>query len=555
MIMKKKPKTVKIIPLGGLGEIGKNMMVIEIEKDIILVDAGLMFPEEEMLGIDLVLPDFSYVVENKDRLRAIIITHGHEDHTGSLPYLLKEVSAPIYGTKLTLGLIREKLKEHRLKANLREISSKSKLKIGQFRLSFFGVCHSIPDGLGIIIETPLGIIVHSGDFKLDQTPVDGKTTEFKKLAAIGQKKVLALLSDSTNAEAPGYTISEKAVGAALFEIFEDSKQRIITATFASHLHRIQQIINVTMRVNRKLAISGRSMLNNVRIASELGYLKIPNDLIIDIGEIGKYPSDKVVLLCTGSQGEPLSALSRISSNDHRQVKLHPGDTVIISASPIPGNEKSISRIINQIYKCGAEAYYESIADVHVSGHAAQEELKLMINLVQPEYFIPIHGEFRHLRHHAKLAKQVGIPSENIFVGKDGDIIEFNELGANISGKVSTGDVFVDGLGVGDIGDVVLRDRMLLSKDGVFIVVVAVSKEDAQIIAGPDVISRGFVYVKESKELIDESIANVEETLSKTTREGVIDILVLKSRIRKDLSKFLYNKTRRRPMVMPIIIEA
>ncbi len=555
MFKTKKPANVKLTILGGLGEIGKNMMVIENGKDMLLVDAGIMFPEEEMLGIDLVLPDFSYVVKNKERLKAIIITHGHEDHTGALPYLLKEVSAPVYGSKLTLGLIEKKMGEHKLKADLREISSRTKLTVGQFKLSFFEVCHSIPDGLGIIIETLFGLMVHTGDFKFDQTPVDGRPTELQKLTGLGQKEVLLLLSDSTNAEIPGYTLPEKTVGANLLKLFEDARQRIIVATFASHLHRIKQIVDATIKTDRKLAISGRSMVNNVRIASELGYLKIPEEVLVDVAKIEKYPPDKIVVLCTGSQGEPLSALARISSNDHKQVKLHPGDTVIISASPIPGNERSVSRIINQIYRCGAVAHYELISGVHASGHPAQEELKLMINLVKPKYFIPIHGEYRHLKHHAELAKQVGIHPENIFICEDGDVIEFNAYGAKKTGEIPAGDVFVDGLGVGDIGDIVLRDRKQLSKDGVFIVVVAIDKQKAEIITGPDVVSRGFVYVKETKELIDEAIERVEETLAKTAQEGVTDITVLRLRIREDLSKFLYKKTRRRPMVMPIIIEA
>ncbi|MDO8885438.1 ribonuclease J [Candidatus Oleimmundimicrobium sp.] len=555
MFKRKKTADVRIVFLGGVGEVGKNMMVIESGKDMVLIDSGLMFPEEEMLGIDLVLPDFSYVVNNKERLKAIIITHGHEDHTGALPYLLKEVSAPVYGTKLTLGLIEKKLNEHNLDADTREILPSDELTIGSFKFKFFRVCHSIPDGVGIIIETPLGLIVHTGDYKIDQTPVDGRPMELQKLVSLGPKKVLALLSDSTNAETPGYTLPEKTVGANLLKIFEDAEQKIIIATFASHLHRIQQIVDVTVKVGRKLAVSGRSIVDNARIASELGYLKMPEDILIDVREIEKYPPSKVVVLCTGSQGEPLSALARISSNDHKQVKMQTKDTVVISASPIPGNERSVSRIINQIYKSGAEAYYEQISGVHVSGHSAQEELKLIINIVKPKYFIPIHGEYRHLRHHANLAEQTGIPADHIFICEDGDVLKFDESGAKKAGRVSSGDVFVDGLGVGDIGDVVLRDRRLLSKDGVFIVVVGISKQSAEIIAGPDVISRGFVYVKETKELIDEAIVKVEETLSKTALEGVTDKAVLKSIITKDLNKFLYNKTRRRPMVMPVIIEA
>ncbi|MDI6799272.1 MAG: ribonuclease J [Actinomycetota bacterium] len=550
----KKKNTLRVIPLGGLGEIGKNMMVVEDEEGMILIDAGLKFPGEELLGIDIVLPDYSYVVKNQERLKGIIITHGHEDHTGALPYLLREVGARVYGTKLTLGLIKEKLKEYDIEADLFEISSDSTLKLGNFDLSFFSVCHSIPDGVGIIIGTSLGYIVHTGDFKLDQTPVDGRTTELDKLACLKDKDVLLLLSDSTNAEVPGYTSPEKMIGANLLKIFEEAENRIIVATFASHLHRIQQIFDAAKASGRRVAVSGRSIINNVKIASETGYLEIPSGSLVDIGEINNFHPSKMVVLCTGSQGEPLSALSRIAAKEHKRVKLADTDTVVVSASPIPGNERAITRIINQIFRYGADVYYEQISGVHASGHPAQEELKILMNLVKPRFFVPIHGEYRHLKHHADLAVSVGIPRENIFLCEDGDILELNEEGAGISGSIEVGEVFVDGLGVGDIGDVVLRDRQILSSDGIFIVLAAIDPASGETKIGPEVISRGFVYVKEAKELIDESIELVAEILEEARLEGVIDMSSINSVIKKRMMQFLYSKTKRRPMVVPFITE-
>lgn len=549
-----KNKRLRVIPLGGLGEIGKNMMVVEDDGGMILIDAGLQFPSEELLGIDLVLPDFSYVVQNKDRLKGIIITHGHEDHTGALPYLLREIDVPIYGTKLTLGLIKEKLKESSLEADLVEITSDSILELGDFKLSFFNVCHSIPDGVGIIIDTSLGYIVHTGDFKLDQTPIDGRTTELEKLTCLKRNDVLLLMSDSTNAESPGYTPPERGVGENLLKIFEEAKERIIVATFASHLHRIQQIFDAAKKSGRKVAVSGRSIINNVKIASETGYLQISEGSLIDIGEIGDFPSYQVVLLCTGTQGEPLSALSRIASKEHKRVKLAPTDTVIVSASPIPGNERAITRIINQIFRLGADVFYEQISGVHASGHPAQEELKLMMNLVKPKFFVPIHGEYRHLKHHADLALLVGIPKENIFLLEDGDILEFDDKGASITGSADIGEVFVDGLGVGDIGNVVLRDRQILSNDGIFIVMAAINQASGEIKLGPEVISRGFVYVKEATELIDEAIELVNDILTEARFSKDIDIASINSVVKKRLMQFLYLKTKRRPMVVPFVIE-
>lgn len=553
--MARKPKKLKIIPLGGLGEVGKNMMVMEYGADMLLIDAGLMFPEEEMLGIDLVLPDFTYVRKNKDKLRAIIITHGHEDHTGALPYLLKEVSAPVYGTKLTLGLIKAKLSEHHLrKVKLKEIKAGQELEIGECRIRFVRVSHSVPDGVGLIIHTPLGVIVHSGDFKFDQTPVDGRVTDFREFVFVGEKKVLALLSDSTNAETGGFTLPEKTVGDKLNEIFKSAKGRIIVASFASHIHRIQQVVDVTHKNNKKMAICGRSMVENANIAVDLGYLHIPEGLLVNPRDIEDMPRHEVVILSTGSQGEPLSALSKMASRDHKWIQIEPGDTVIISATPVPGNETAVYRTINQLFKRGANVFYESISGVHVSGHAAQEELKLMINLVRPRYFIPIHGEYRHLEHHARIAEELGIPRENIFVLENGDVVEFDKKGARAKGRVTAGAVFVDGLGVGDIGDIVLRDRHQLSRDGIFIVVVTVDSHTGEIVAGPDIISRGFVYMKEAGELIDEARERVRVSFEESAKVEVTDWTVLRNHVRDVMSKFLYEKTRRRPMIMPIIME-
>jgi len=551
----KKPK-LRIIPLGGLGEVGKNMLVLEYGREIVVIDAGLMFPEEEMLGIDLVLPDFSYLKKNRNRILGLILTHGHEDHVGALPYVLREIDVPVYGSRLTLGLVRAKLEEHHLlaSAKLKEIQPEQELKLGSFRFRFIRVCHSVPDGLGMAIYTPLGIIVHSGDFKLDPTPIDGRMTELNKFAALGKEDVLALLSDSTNAEAAGYTLSEKSVGETLFEIFKQARRRIIVASFASHIHRIQQVMNVASKMHRKVAICGRSMVDNVEIAHQLGYLHLPDGILINPPQIGSYPPQKVVILSTGSQGEPLSALTKMASHDHKWVQILPGDTVIIAATPVPGNETSVYRTINKLFKCGADVYYESVSGVHVSGHATQEELKFMINMVQPKYFVPIHGEHRHLEHHARLAQELGIPRKNIFILENGHILEFDKEGARVKGQVQAGVVFVDGLGVGDIGDIVLRDRQLLSRDGVFIVVVAINQQTGEIISGPDIISRGFVYMKESGGLIEEARQLVQDSLEKTAREEITDWAILKAHVRDVLSKFLYERTKRRPMIMPIIVE-
>jgi len=552
--MEKKSK-LKLIPLGGLGEVGKNMLVIEYGEHILVIDAGLMFPEDEMLGIDLVLPDFTYLKENRDKIEAIILTHGHEDHIGALPYVLRDINVPIYGTKLTLGLVQVKLEEYGFKdIDMREIDTKKPLAIGPYKLEFARVCHSIPDGFGIAVHTPQGIIVHSGDFKFDQTPIDGIRTDYNKFAAFGKKNILALLSDSTNSELCGHTHSEREVGETLFEIFQDAPNRVVVASFSSHLHRIQQVIDVSNLTNKKIAITGRSMQSNVGIAADLGYLRIPERMLIDVEETGNYSPREVVILCTGSQGEPLSALARMASHDHKHIQIEQGDTVVISARPVPGNEKSVSRTIDQLFKKGATVFYQSISGVHVSGHAAREELKMMMNLVSPKYFIPIHGEYRHLKHHADIANEIGIPSENILIIENGDVVEFDKGKAQVNEKVNAGIVLVDGLGVGDIGDIVLRDRQLLSTDGVVVVVVGINVQNGEIVNGPEIISRGFVYMKEAGELIEEAREQVQAVFEHTSKEQITDWSVLKSDVRSALSRFLYAKTKRRPMIMPIIVE-
>lgn len=549
---------VRIIPLGGLGEVGKNMMVIECGDDMLLIDAGLMFPEDEMLGIDLVLPDFTYIRRNKEKLKGIVLTHGHEDHIGALPYLLKEMNTKVYGTRLTLGLVKVKLDEFNLleTTKLIEIHPKNPVNIGScFRLEFFRVSHSIPDGVGVAINTPVGLIVHTGDFKLDHTPIDGHVMELDRLSGFRERGVLALLSDSTNAELEGFTTSERAVGDNLRRIFERAQGRIVVASFASHIHRIQQVIDTAHKFGRKIAVTGRSMSNNVEIASELGYLKVPKKMVIHPAEMKKFSPKQICVLSTGSQGEPLSALARMANNEHKWISVEDGDTVIISASAVPGNEKSIFQTIDRLFRCGANVFYESISGIHVSGHGAQEELKLVINLIRPKYFIPIHGEFRHLKHHADLAVDLGIPRENTFVIGNGDVVEFNGNGsASIKERVTAGAVLVDGLGVGDIGDIVLRDRQQLASDGILIVVVTIDKQTGQLVTSPDLVTRGFVYVKESGELLEEARDRVTATLERTAADSITDWAVLKADVRRTLSSFIYEKIKRRPMIMPIIVE-
>jgi ribonuclease J len=555
--MAKNQIPLQIIPLGGLGEIGKNMTVIRYEDEMLVIDGGLMFPEDEMLGIDIVIPDISYLIENKDLLKGILLTHGHEDHIGGLPYILREVDAPIYGSKLTLGLLSEKLKETGIsKVNLNSVKPRSVIKLGNhFSVEFFRVTHSIPGCFGMAITTPLGTIVHSGDFKMDQTPVDGEFMDYGRLAEIGKKGVLVLMSDSTNVERPGYTRSEKEVGETLKSVFGQTEGRIIVATFASNVHRIQQVIDAAALYNRKIAIVGRSMINVVSIAQELQYLKIPEDILIDIEEIGRYPKNRIVIISTGSQGEPMSALTRMANNDHRKVEIMPGDTVVLSATPIPGNEKMVSRTINQLYRQGAEVIHGPSIGIHASGHASQEELKMMLSLVRPKFFVPVHGEYRHLVKHAQLAKRIGIPAENVFVGENGQIMEFTKDKGMIGKRVTSGQILIDGLGVGDVGNVVLRDRKQLSEDGILIVVVGINKSEKLVVSGPEIVSRGFVYVREADQLMEDAKDRVNQILDKCSEKNITDWTGIKSQIREGLGRFLYERTRRRPMILPIIMEA
>ena len=546
---------VQIIPLGGLGEIGKNMTVFRYGDDIILIDAGLMFPEDDMLGIDLVIPDISYLLENKDKVRAIFLTHGHEDHIGALPYVLKQLEVPVYGTALTLGILQGRLREKDVSdENLITIKPGDRIGAGAFNLEFIRVNHSIPDAVSIVIKTPIGTIIHTGDFKFDQTPVDGQVTQFNKFAEFGDAGVLALLADSTNAERPGFTQSEKMVGQTFDDEFRYARNRIIVATFSSNVHRIQQVVDSAVKYKRKVAVIGRSMINVVNIAMELGYLNIPEGVLIDIDETNNYTADQIVIITTGSQGEPMSALTRMAMNDHKKVGIMPGDTVIISATPIPGNEKLVSRTINHLYKLGAEVIYEKSNGVHVSGHASQEEIKLMHNLVRPKYFIPVHGEYRHLFKHANIAKDLGMPKENIVIAENGSVIELSKEGINVAGKIQSGKVLVDGLGVGDVGNIVLRDRRLLSQDGIMIVVVTIDHETYQVVSGPDIVSRGFVYVREAEDLMEEAREKVLSALDRCEANGVTEWSMIKSAIRDSLGRFLYERTRRRPMILPIIME-
>ena len=553
--MGKNQNKVQIIPLGGLGEIGKNMTVFRYGDDIILIDAGLMFPEDDMLGIDLVIPDITYLLENKDKVKAIFLTHGHEDHIGALPYVLKQIDVPVYGTALTLGILQGRLRENNVSDNnLVTIKPGDKINVGAFNLEFIRVNHSIPDAISIVIKTPIGTIIHTGDFKFDQTPVDGQVTQFNKFAEFGDEGVLALLADSTNAERPGFTQSEKMVGQTFDDEFRYARNRIIVATFSSNVHRIQQVVDSAVKYKRKVAVIGRSMINVVNIAMELGYLRIPEGVLIDIDETNNHTSDQIVIITTGSQGEPMSALTRMAMNDHKKVDIMPGDTVIISATPIPGNEKLVARTIDHLYKLGADVIYEKSNGVHVSGHASQEEIKLMHNLVRPKYFIPVHGEYRHLIKHANLAKDLGMPSENIVIAENGSVIEISKNSIGINGKIQSGKVLVDGLGVGDVGNIVLRDRRQLSQDGIMIVVVTIDHETCHVVSGPDIVSRGFVYVREAEDLMEEAREKVLSALERCENNGVSEWSMIKSTIRDNLGRFLYERTRRRPMILPIIME-
>ena len=553
--MAKGAQKLQVIPLGGLGEIGKNMTVIRVDDEILVIDSGLMFPEEDMLGVDLVIPDISYLLENRDKIKAIVLTHGHEDHIGALPYVLKQISVPVYGTRLTLGILEGRLKENGVdSSNLHSVMQGDIINVGCFSVGFIRVNHSIPDAVGLSIKTPVGMIVHTGDFKLDYTPIDGKMTDFRRFSDLGNKGVLLMLADSTNAERPGHTPSERTVGASFDKAFHNARSRIIVATFSSNVHRIQQVIDTAVRYKRRVAVLGRSMVNVVGISLELGYITAPEGTIIDIDEIGNFRGDQLVIVTTGSQGEPMSALTRMAMSDHRKVTIVPDDTVIISATPIPGNEKLVSKTIDNLMRLGANVVYGRDKGVHVSGHASQEELKLMHNLVRPKFFMPVHGEYHHLVQHAKLAQELGMPKENIFLSENGQILEFTRDKGMVAGKVTAGMVMVDGLGVGDVGNIVLRDRRQLSQDGILIVVVTMDKASNRVVSGPDSVSRGFVYVRESEALMDEARARVEQALERCEDENVKEWAAIKSNVRDALGRYLFEKTRRRPMILPIIME-
>ncbi len=544
-----------ILPLGGLGEIGKNSLLLEYQNDAVLIDAGLMFPEEEMVGIDLVLPDFNYVYNLPKKLWGIVLTHGHEDHVGALPYFLRKRSVPLYGTPLTLRLVKAKLEDYGLKdVELNEVKKGESFTLGPFQFEFIRVNHSIPDGVGLAIRLPLGVIVHSGDFKFDPAPINDQPTDLKRFAALGSEGVLLLLSDSTNSEVEGFSMPERIVGETLERIFSESKGKIIVASFASHIHRIQQVIELAKEKGRKLIISGRSMKESVEIASELGYLSLPDNLLMEVYQIKKIPPRELVVLCTGSQGEPLSALSLLASGHHKHIKVEKGDTVVIAATPIPGNERSVSRIINYFYRLGAEVFYEDISSVHVSGHAYREELKLLLNMIKPRYFVPIHGEFRHLKHHAEIAKEVGVEEENIFLLENGDMLEITKGGAYVKKQKTGGVVYVDGLGVGDIQDVVLRNRRRLSQDGIVITVLAISVNESKLVSGPEIISRGFVQLDEARDLIEGAKEKVTDEVRRLSATGSFDWSTLKGEIKETLGKYFYRETGRHPMIIPIILE-
>lgn len=554
---KAEPKPIKVSFLGGLNEVGKNMTLFEYGEDMFLVDCGLAFPDQDMLGVDLVLPDFTYVERNADRIRGIVITHGHEDHIGGLPYLLKVLNVPVYGTKLTIGLIQGKLREHGLlnSASLNVIKPGDVITLGGFTVEAIHVNHSIPDALGLAIRCEGGTIVHTGDFKIDTTPIDGGMMDLGRLAEIGQEGVLCLMSDSTNAERPGFTESERKVGESFETLFRKAgNNRIIVATFSSNIHRVQQIMNVAASLGRKVALVGRSLENVVSISAELGYLNIPEGIVIDINMINCYPADKLVIITTGSQGEPMSALTRMAFSDHRKVEIHPNDYVIISATPIPGNEKTVSRVVNELMKLGADVVYEKMYEVHVSGHACQEELKMIMGIVKPKYFIPVHGELKHLRKHAGLALSMGIPKENILIADNGRVAEISKKALRCTSTVPAGRVFVDGYGVGDVGSVVLRDRKHLAQDGLVIVAVCIDRESGMIVSGPDVVTRGFVYVKESEELINAAREVAVEAIEAQTDGGYFDWNSIKASLRDEISHLMYERTKRSPMILPVIME-
>ena len=555
--VQKDVKPIKIIPLGGLDEIGKNITLYAYGEDMFLVDCGMSFPDEETPGIDIVIPDFSYVLENKDKIKGLVLTHGHEDHIGAIPYLLKNFNVPIYGTRLTLGLVEGKLKEHRLdlQAKLNVVKPGDIVKLGAFSVEFIHVNHSIPDAVAVAVRCPAGLIVQTGDFKIDSTPIDDYVIDMARFAELGKEGVLAFLSDSTNAERPGFTASERIVGESFANLFAKAgKHRIIVATFSSNIHRIQQIIDEAVNCGRKVAVSGRSMINVVNIAAQLGYLNIYENVLIDIETIKKYTPEQLVIITTGSQGEPMSALHRIAAGEHRNVDIVPGDMIIISATPIPGNEKLVGKVINVLMKRGANVVYEKMYDVHVSGHACQDELKLMLSIIKPKYFIPVHGEQKHLVKHSNLAESVGVDSKNIVVATNGNVIELSKKSIKVTETVQAGRVLVDGLGVGDVGSIVLRDRIHLAEHGIIIIILAMDMVTGEVVSGPDIVSRGFVYVKESEELMSDITELSSDILERCYISNINDRNAIKGKLRDGVSKFLYEKTRRSPMILPIIME-
>ncbi len=552
----KKNKAVQLIPLGGVGEIGKNMFVLKYGRECIIMDAGLKFPDEAMLGVDIVIPDISYLLEQDLDILGIILTHGHEDHIGAIPFIIEDIDAPIYGTRLTLGLLEAKLIEHpAINVRLHEINPGHILELSEnFKLDFFRTNHSIPDSVGVAVETPAGLVVYTSDFKFDQTPVDGRVTDYFKLAELGRKGVVVALIDSTNADRPGYTLSEKEVGENINEIFRLSRNRIILATFASNIHRIQQVVDAAVRYNRKIGIVGRSIVNSVDISTERGYLEIPDGMIVDVDKIKDMSNEKIAVITTGSQGEPMSALTRISQSEHRQVEIIPGDTVIIAANPIPGNEKLVARTVNNLFQLKADVIYRRISGVHVSGHGSEEEIKLMINLLKPNYIVPVHGEYRQQVYCSKIAVKLGMPEENVFLAKPGTVMEFAEDRGKMAGSVSVGRVLVDGFGVGDVGEVVIRDRQMLAEDGIVIIVLAMDPVNNIVLSGPEIITRGFVYVRESEDMLVSAREELTAAVDKIKREQLHDWNKVKAKLRDKASSFFYDHTGRRPMIMPIIID-
>ena len=551
----KKPN-LKIIPLGGLEEIGKNITVFEYDDEIILVDCGLEFPEDNMLGVDLVIPDVTYLERNKDKIKGLVITHGHEDHIGSIPYVLKQVDMPIYATRLTIGLIKNKLEEHKLlrKTQLHTVEQGQTINFGKMQVEFIRSSHSIPDSVMLAIYTPVGTIMHTGDFKIDFTPIDDQLMDLGRIAEIGNKGVLALMSDSTNAERRGYTMSESSVGEVFDKLFQNCSKRIVVATFASNVHRVQQILNSAVKNKRKVAVCGRSMINMIETARELGYIQVPDNTFIDIDMIKNYTDDQLTIITTGSQGETMSALTRMAAGEHKKVVITPNDLVIISATAIPGNEKLVSKVIDDLMQIGAEVVYSALEDIHVSGHACQEEQKLIFSLVKPKFFIPVHGEFRQLKAHAETAKKMGIPAENIFMMENGRVLEMNEKEAKLTTSVPSGKILVDGLGVGDVGNIVLRDRQHLSQDGLIIIVMTMDSGSGEIVSGPDVISRGFVYVRESENLMDDVKRQIRDEVKRFEERGITDWSTIKSTLKDNLREYIFQKTKRNPMILPIIME-